>query len=85
MCYISARKWRSEAFAVPSEDAVFILGHQESDASWSVCFLIYLSLFKPTFLILEKIKVIRSGKPSLTAVGIRCADHATPSIRRSWY
>jgi hypothetical protein len=54
---MSGRKWRSEAFAVPSKDAVFMLGHQESDASWSVYFLIYLSLFKPTFFILKKIKV----------------------------
>jgi hypothetical protein len=27
----------------------------------------------------------RSGKPILTAVGIRCADHVTPSIRKSWH
>jgi hypothetical protein len=26
-----------------------------------------------------------SIKPILTAVGIRCADHATPSIRKSWH
>jgi hypothetical protein len=26
-----------------------------------------------------------SRKSRLTAVGIRCADHATPSIRRSWH
>jgi hypothetical protein len=25
-----------------------------------------------------------SRKSGLTAVGIRCADHATPSIRKSW-
>jgi hypothetical protein len=25
-----------------------------------------------------------SRKPRLTSVGIRCADHATPSIRQSW-
>jgi hypothetical protein len=24
-------------------------------------------------------------KPRLTAVGIRCGDHATPSIRKSWH
>jgi hypothetical protein len=29
--------------------------------------------------------LIRSRKPILTAVGIRCADHATPSIRKSWH
>jgi hypothetical protein len=27
----------------------------------------------------------RSGKQRLTAVGIRCADHATLSIRKSWH
>jgi hypothetical protein len=27
----------------------------------------------------------RSRKPGLTAVGIRCVDHATPSIRNSWH
>jgi hypothetical protein len=26
-----------------------------------------------------------SRKPILTAVGIRCADHATSSIRKSWH
>jgi hypothetical protein len=26
-----------------------------------------------------------SRKPRLTSVGIRCADHATPSIRKSWH
>jgi hypothetical protein len=24
-------------------------------------------------------------KPRLTAVGIRCADHATPSTRKGWH
>jgi hypothetical protein len=28
---------------------------------------------------------LRSRKPRLTAVGIRCADHPTPSIRKSWH
>jgi hypothetical protein len=26
-----------------------------------------------------------SGKPRLTAVGIRCAEHATPSVHKSWH
>jgi hypothetical protein len=29
--------------------------------------------------------VAGSRKSRLTAVGIRCADHATPSIRKSWH
>jgi hypothetical protein len=29
--------------------------------------------------------IIRSRKPRITAVGIRYADHATPSIRKSWH
>jgi hypothetical protein len=29
--------------------------------------------------------LIRSRKPRLTTVGIRCADHATPSIRKGWH
>jgi hypothetical protein len=28
---------------------------------------------------------LRSKKPRLTAVGIRCADHATPSTRKGWH
>jgi hypothetical protein len=28
---------------------------------------------------------LRSRKSRLTTVGIRCADHATPSIRKSWH
>jgi hypothetical protein len=26
-----------------------------------------------------------SRKPRLTAVGMNCPDHATPSIRKSWF
>jgi hypothetical protein len=29
--------------------------------------------------------VLRSRKPRIRPGGIRCADHATPSIRKSWY
>jgi hypothetical protein len=32
-----------------------------------------------------KSSVSASRKRSLTAVGIRCADHSTPSIRKSWH
>jgi hypothetical protein len=28
---------------------------------------------------------LRSWKLRLTAAGIRCADHVTPSIRKSWH
>jgi hypothetical protein len=28
---------------------------------------------------------VRSRKPRLMAVGIRCADHVTPSARKSWH
>jgi hypothetical protein len=28
---------------------------------------------------------VRSRKKKLTAMGMRCADHATPSIRKSWH
>jgi hypothetical protein len=30
-------------------------------------------------------KRLRSRKPKLTAVGIRCAGHATPSTRKGWH
>jgi hypothetical protein len=33
----------------------------------------------------EYIGAIRSRKPRLTTVGIRCADHVIPSIRKSWH
>jgi hypothetical protein len=34
---------------------------------------------------LEEIVVAPVWKTENTAVGICCADHATPSIRKSWY
>jgi hypothetical protein len=33
----------------------------------------------------EMEKFCEARKPKLTAVGIRRADHATPSIRKSWH
>jgi hypothetical protein len=33
----------------------------------------------------ELLKTIRYRKPRLTAMGIRCAEHATHSIRNSWH
>jgi hypothetical protein len=45
-----------------------------------------LSLVNITEELLEwKSSSSESRKPSLTAVGIRCADHTTPSIRKSWH
>jgi hypothetical protein len=43
------------------------------------CYILRAFVKKP------EIKVIRSRKTEITAVGIRCADHATPSIRKSWH
>jgi hypothetical protein len=44
-----------------------------------------LSLMRITEELLEwKISGSVSRKSKLTAVGIRCADHATPSVRKSW-
>jgi hypothetical protein len=34
---------------------------------------------------LQTPKIIINCKPRLTAVGIRCADHATPSTPKSWH
>jgi hypothetical protein len=38
-----------------------------------------------TDLILLKIFKVRYRKPRLTALEIRCADHATPSTSKSWH
>jgi hypothetical protein len=32
-----------------------------------------------------KKKRLRSRKPRITTVGIRCADHATPCLQKSWH
>jgi hypothetical protein len=45
-----------------------------------------LSLVRVTKELLEwKSSSSGSRKPTLTAVGFRYADHATPSIRKSWH
>jgi hypothetical protein len=45
-----------------------------------------LSLVSITVELLEwKSSSFGIRKPRLTAVGIRCADHATPSICKNWY
>jgi hypothetical protein len=44
-----------------------------------VCSLSLL-IFPSPFLFIR-----RSTKPRLTAVGIRCADHATPATRKGWH
>jgi hypothetical protein len=45
-----------------------------------------LSLLRETEELLEwKSSGSGSRKPRLTALGIRCADNATPSIRKSWH
>jgi hypothetical protein len=43
-----------------------------------------LSLVRITELLEWKSSDSGFRKPRVTALGIRCADHATPSIRKSW-
>jgi hypothetical protein len=44
-----------------------------------ICFFIF-DLFNDAYNSSNPVK-----KTELTARGIRCADHATPSIRKSWH
>jgi hypothetical protein len=46
---------------------------------WATIFFYTLVIY------LVLLKGDRSRKPRLTTVGIRCADHGTPSIRKSWH
>jgi hypothetical protein len=44
----------------------------------------FLNIIEQEFNFLVTV-IVRSRKPILVAVGIRCADHATPSIRKIWH
>jgi hypothetical protein len=49
----------------------------------TICKIHFFVIFlKSTRFILLLYIHVRSRKPRLTALGIRCADHATPSIRK---
>jgi hypothetical protein len=51
-----------------------------------VIFINNFSFFRPdTPLAGTSSNLMDLDRPRLTAVGIRCADHATPSICKSWH
>jgi hypothetical protein len=42
-------------------------------------------LVEGSFFFTPRVLCFGSREPRLTAMGIRCAEHVTPSIRRSWH
>jgi hypothetical protein len=90
-----AIKWRLhlETLCNSREEVVTLLffrGTRSTEKFGRKCFPYIKILTKRLFVWSSQLnfvllRLLRSRKPKLTAVGMRCADHATPSTRKSWH
>jgi hypothetical protein len=75
----------------PSPDYMMLCPRRQNSSIYIKYLKNFLSILNLDFYLhklhnnLRYVKSLRSRKPRLTTVGISCADHAAPSIRKSWH